>query len=370
MRILRWEEIGSNPLYRRGPRVSLRAAGMAAVVGLAVVWLAYRDMPSLRTFVGMRMAYAALPILAAVLAARHVARDRERGFWDDVTLTRLTAAQILLGNLVAVLRLPGTGLVGLMALNVCLIAVGDPLSSWSKLLWAGAATACALVTAALIGVWCGLRCRRGPQAAVFAMLLVLLFRFALAVNFAPESRWVNYVLMDTGLRPLHLGTLLTGGALSAVLWVRLVGSIRGGESTAVRSTGRWVQILALPVVLAVGYVGSWRPLRFDDTVWRSTSVAAARGCWTYLPPGDNRRARMLDDMARRSLSPGRVRAVLGSPDLQVGDTPYYRLMHEPRLDHRLATWVRWGTAHPYLRVRTEESGGAVSIEVVERSGSP
>lgn len=119
-----------------------------------------------------------------------------------------------------------------------------------------------------------------------------------------------------------------------------------------------IGIVALSLV-GVACVASWRDMSFDSARWKSLSLQRRYGVmWSKRPSGDIQRAKMLNDLLTHRLKVGMslsaVKDSLGEGEVEGGGPEgcvvYYDLLHEPRFDQQLLSWLRWRTREPYLRL--------------------
>lgn len=223
-----------NLLYRRECRAQR----------LGLMWLLFAAGAS---FIGLSWLVPCL--VAPALAAIAVVRDRRGGVWDEVLLTRLTPAEVLLPKLAGSLRLP-----------VLLLLIGALFTVVPSLVWAGVHGALGRVDipqviwemlrrapghvlsggplvlmASLAGLRAGLRARDLPGGLVLAYFTFL--ALAALCSFAASllAGVVNLVL-DVSLIPSTIEALATSAGragfqvaailLAAALWGSCIRRVR------------------------------------------------------------------------------------------------------------------------------------------------
>jgi hypothetical protein len=111
-----------------------------------------------------------------------------------------------------------------------------------------------------------------------------------------------------------------------------------------------------------------RPVLFNSQVWKDSATFIAQG---YGGPNVDSRARMVDDLLRNHLRAGmpndHVISILGSGDEgggeAVGSVVYYYLYLYPTKLQQIASWFRWRSRSP--RLKLSFLGGKLTSAVVQ-----
>jgi hypothetical protein len=131
-----------------------------------------------------------------------------------------------------------------------------------------------------------------------------------------------------------------------------------------RRPRRWAVVGGGIAVLVLLWGLAVRDQPFDAAVWQSVHFGGGP-LGSMPPPGEIRRARMLDDLLRSSLQTGmsefEVTRLLGEPESgdgtdPAGDIATYFLVDRPHWYQALPLLLRWRTTQPVLRIRFGAQG--------------
>ncbi|MDH3718503.1 MAG: ABC transporter permease, partial [Planctomycetota bacterium] len=181
---------------------------------------------------------SAITIFCVLLPAATMAREKERGTIEQLTVSPLTPTQIMAPKVIAmtIAILAGTILSWALIIMPCF---GIPMRGSLTLLLA--VTVLYIVTMTGLGLVAGTIARNMGQVGMMAML-ILLPTIILSNIFTPPEGKPAWVLALSELVPLRhyfditIGILLKGAGLD-VLWSKIL--LLGGLGAGVLAIGRW-----------------------------------------------------------------------------------------------------------------------------------
>lgn len=274
----------------------------------------------------------------------------------------------------------GLVLIGVASSLLILMGSEAPVAYWlaGAIFWV-------LLLLAVISLWLRM-IRLGRLCRLWADLWVLAFLLMVCAIDAGGELFGLFGYLPPVLA--LFGFLIAWALANSQVWVAWQASEKGkrsvaqaevdGDEDAMRSplvappraARQRVAMIAANGVLIAALLGgvffAWGPdMPFDPETWQTLTVEKSAGPLWSISVGENTRARMVDDLlanhVRVGMSSDEVMGLLGRYDCGGDGFRGYALVHGPRLDQAVVSFLRWGTFDPALELEFNEAPGGLKL---------